>query len=57
MHVTEGQRGRLWPYVANITVNLCGRELLQQWNTQIKIPTVPETHVSGKDIIRYYKKW
>ena len=42
------------PYVANITVNLWGHDLLQQWNTQINIPAVPETHNFGKDIIRYY---
>ena len=40
--------------MANITVNLWGRDLLQQWNIQINIPAVPETHNSGKDIIRYY---
>ena len=39
---------------ANITVNLWGCDLLHQWNTQINISAVPETHISGKDIIRYY---
>ena len=36
-------------------------DLLQQWNTQVNIPAVLETvhkptHLSGYDIIRYYKK-
>ena len=52
----EGQKGRLRPYVANIAVNLWGHDLLQQWNTQVNIPAIPKTHVSGKDIIRYYKQ-
>lgn len=57
----EGQRRRLWPYVANIAVNQRDYDLLQQWKTQINIPAVSEvehkpTHVSEKDIIRYYKK-
>ena len=38
-------------------MNLWGHDPLQQWNTQINIPAVPKTHVSGKDIIRYYKQW
>ena len=50
----EDQRGKLRPYVANITVNLWGCGMLQQWNTKINIPAVPGTHNSGKDIIRYY---
>ena len=54
---TEGQRGKLRLYVATITVNLWNNELLQQWNTQINIPAIPETHVSGKDTIKHYKKW
>ena len=34
-------------------MNLCGRDLLQQWNTQINIPPILETnhklmYVSGK---------
>lgn len=56
----EGQRGRLKPYVANVAVNLWGRDLLQQWNTQIKIPTLSEKeyrpmHVSRNNIITCYK--
>ena len=46
----EGQKGSLSPYV-----NLWDHDLLQQWNTQINIHTVPQTHVSGKDIRKYYK--
>ncbi|KAL1770787.1 protease, partial [Sigmodon hispidus] len=42
----EGQRGRLKSYMANIAVNLWGRDLLQQWNTQIKIP--PGLHTSQR---------
>ena len=42
----EGQRGILKPYVANIAINLWGRDLLQQWNTQINIP--PNTEVSHR---------
>ena len=38
--------------MVNIAVNLC--DLLQQWNAQINIPAVPKTHISGKDITRYY---
>ena len=57
----EGHRERLRPYVTNIAVTLWGHDLLQKWNTQTNIPAVSEiehkqTHVSGKDIIRYYKK-
>ena len=43
-------------YVTNIAVNLWGCELLQQWNTQINIPAVIKTHVSGKNIVSYYKQ-
>ena len=54
----EGQRGMLRPYMANIAVNLWGRDLLQQWNAQINIPAVLEmnykpSYVSGKDVTRY----
>lgn len=47
--------------MTNIAVTLWGHDLLQKWNTQTNIPAVSEiehkqTHVSGKDIIRYYKK-
>ena len=52
----EGQRVRLRLYVANITVNLWGHDLLQQWNTQINIPAVPKTYVSGEDIRRYCRQ-
>ena len=38
--------------MANIAVNLWGCDL--QSNTQINMSAVPETHNSGKDIIRYY---
>ena len=37
-------------------MNLWGHDLLQQWNTQVNIPAVPKTHVSGKDTIKYYKQ-
>lgn len=44
----EGQVGKLRPYVADIAINLWGRDLLQQWKTQINIPSVsgsgPEIH-------------
>ena len=43
--------------MVNITVNLWSHDLLQQWNTQINIPAVSETHNSVKDIIRYYTQW
>lgn len=36
----EGQVGKLRPYVADIAINLWGRDLLQQWKTQINIPSV-----------------
>ena len=48
----ESQRGKLRPYVADIAINLWGRDLLWQYNTQINISVVSETH-SGKDVIRY----
>ena len=48
----EGQRGKLRPYVANIAVNLWGHDLLQQWNTQINMPAIPEIHNSGKGVMR-----
>lgn len=54
----EGQRGKLKPYVANITMNLWGRDLLQQCNTHINIPPISETnhklaHVTERNIRRY----
>ena len=33
----EGQTGTLKPHVANIAMNLWGRDLLQHWRTQINI--------------------
>ena len=48
----EGQKCRLGSYVANITVNLWGCDMLQQIRLRfLKIPTVPKTNVSRKDII------
>ena len=35
----EEQIGKLKPYVANIMINLWKRDLLQQWKTQINIPS------------------
>ena len=53
----RGQRGRLRPYVANIAVNLWGRDILQNWNTQIKISASSKTYVSGKkNVRRYYRQ-
>ena len=52
----EGKRGIMRPCVANISVNLWGFDLLQQWNTQINIPAAPKTLVSGEDIRRYYRQ-
>ncbi|MGE9640383.1 pol protein pepsin-like aspartate protease and reverse transcriptase [Escherichia coli] len=51
----EGQKGRLKPYVADIAINLWGRDLLQQWNTQINIPPVSDTNYE-KDLVRRYGK-
>lgn len=34
----EGQQGFLQPYVADIPVNLWGRDLLTQWNAEVWIP-------------------
>ena len=52
----EDQRRKLRLPVADIAINLWVHDLLQQWNTQINIPTVPGTHNSGKDVIRYYEQ-
>ncbi|ERE84747.1 HERV-K-7p22.1 provirus ancestral Pol protein [Cricetulus griseus] len=57
----EAQKGRLKPYVADIAINLWGRDLLQQWNTQINIPPESNTnHVqsldSRKDLVGRYGK-
>ena len=51
----DGQIGKLRPYVANIAVNLWGRDLLQQWNTQINIPAASRAHISEDNITRYYR--
>ena len=57
----EGQKGILKPYVAGIAINLWGRDLLQQWNTQINIPPVSDTNYvqsldSRKDLVKRYGK-
>ena len=36
----EGQIGKLRPYMADIVINIWGGGLLQQWKTQINIPSV-----------------
>ena len=61
MHPAEGQRERLRTYVSITAVILWGCDVLQQWNTQINISAYSEVehksnHVSGKYVIRYYKK-
>ena len=46
----------LKPYVANITMNLWGRDLLQQWNILLILETNYKlTYVSWKNI-RFYKE-
>lgn len=50
-----GQIGKLKPHVANTAMNLWGRDLLQQWKTQINILPASETshkvkNASEKDI-------
>ncbi|ERE69715.1 sorting nexin-6-like protein [Cricetulus griseus] len=57
----EGQKGILKPYVADIAINLWGRDLLQQWNTQINITPMSDTNYvqsldSRKDLVRRYGK-
>lgn len=37
----EGQTGKWRPYVADIPINLWGRDPLQQWSSQINIPVNP----------------
>ena len=37
----EWQTGKLRPYVADITINLCGTNLFQQWDTEINTPPIP----------------
>lgn len=61
MYRVRSKGGLLRLYVANIAVNLRSCDLLQQWKTQMNNLAVSEidhrtTHVSGKDIVRYYKK-
>ena len=38
----DRQIGKLRPYIANIAVNLCGHDLLQQWKTQNNISSAPK---------------
>ena len=38
----EGQIGKLKPYVTNTVMNLWLCDLLQQWKTQINIPSISE---------------
>ena len=57
MHRAKKRKGRLRSCVANITVNLWGYDMLQHWDTQIKIPVVPKTNVSGKDIVSLPATW
>ena len=50
---SEGQRGKLMTYMANVAVYLWGCDLLKQWNTEINIPLTSAKdhkpdHVSGK---------
>ncbi|ERE73597.1 Pol polyprotein [Cricetulus griseus] len=57
----EVQKEILKSYVADIAINLWGRDLLQQWNTQINIPPVSDTNYvqsldSRKDLVRHYGK-
>ena len=51
----DGQIGKLRPYVANIAVNLWGRDLLQQWNTQINIPAASRAYIPEVNSTRYYR--
>jgi hypothetical protein len=39
----EGQIGKLKPYVANISINLWERDLLQQYGMQISISAISRT--------------
>ena len=48
----EGQIGKLRPCIANIAVNLWGREVLKQWNTQINIPASPKV-IFLRNILEY----
>lgn len=40
---SEGQIGKLKPYVPDIVITLWERDLLEQWRTQISIPSILET--------------
>ena len=54
---SEGWRGRLRTYIANIAVTLCGHDQLQQFNNQINTPEVPQnTYVSWEDISKNYRQ-
>ena len=56
---SEGQIGKLKPYMVDTAMNLC--DLLQQWKTQINIPPISETNhkiknTSEKNKERYYQE-
>lgn len=52
-----GQRGKLKPYVADIAINICSHDLLQQWNTQINIsPVSNANHIQPLDSRQKYSK-
>ena len=57
----EGQTGKSKPYVAHITMNLWGCDLLQQWKTdKKKISPISETNYKmrnayGRNSKRYYQ--
>lgn len=38
----EGQKSKLQPYVADVGINLWGRDLLSQWGAYVHIPTISE---------------
>ena len=47
--------------MADIAINLWGRDLLQHWNTQINVPPVADTNYvqsldRRKDLVRCYGK-
>lgn len=45
----DGQPARLKPYVAQLPINLWGRDLLQQWHAEIYLPPVDQySHQSQK---------
>jgi hypothetical protein len=40
----EGQIGKFWGlYVPDVALNLWGQDLVQQWGTQINVPSIPKT--------------